>query len=100
MTTPASNFIEGKIPQDHPANTKLGTDGSRKLVGMMQDAFGKDVDFYPIHRSFIARTDDTTLFISPGKNIKHCKDNYMLVYSVHDNKNKMYYKKSCDDDYD
>ena len=48
MTIAASNLIEGKITQDHPANTKLGTYGSQKLVGMMQDAFGKDVDFYPI----------------------------------------------------
>ena len=45
MAISASNFIEGKIPQDHPANTKLGTDGSQKLVGMMQDAFGKYVGF-------------------------------------------------------
>ena len=45
MTIAASNFIEGKIPQDHPENTKLGTDGSKKLVGMMKNAFGKDVDF-------------------------------------------------------
>ena len=37
MTIAASNFVEGKIPQDHPENTKLGTEGSRKLVGMMQD---------------------------------------------------------------
>ena len=35
MTISASNFIEGEIPQDHPANTKLGIDGSQKLVGMM-----------------------------------------------------------------
>ena len=37
MTIEASNFIEGKIPQDHPENAKFGTDGSEKLVGMMQD---------------------------------------------------------------
>ena len=67
MTIAASNFIEGKISQDHTANTKLGIDGSQKLVGMMQDAFGKDVDLYPIHRSLLYRTDYKTLFISPGK---------------------------------
>ena len=43
MTIVASNFVEGKIPSDHPENTKLGTDGSQKLVGMMQDSFGKDI---------------------------------------------------------
>ena len=84
MTIAASNSVEVKIPQDHPENTKLGTDGYRKLVGMMQDTFGKYVDFCPIHRSLLARTDDTTLFISPGKIITHCKDNEMLVSSVHD----------------
>ena len=41
MTITASNLIDVKIPQDHPANTKLGTDGSQKLVGLMQDAFEK-----------------------------------------------------------
>ena len=65
----------------------------------MQDAFGKYVDFYPIHRSLLAITDDTKLFIIPGKIITHCKYNEMLVSSVHDNKTQMYYKKSCDDDY-
>ena len=98
MTIAASNFIEGKIPQDHPENTKLGTDGSQNLVGIMQYALGKDVDFYPIHRSFLDRTDDTTFFISPGKIGTHCKGNEMLVSSVHYNKTQMYYKKSCDDD--
>ena len=43
MTILSSIFIEGKIPQDHLENTKLGTDGSQKFVGMMQDTFGKDV---------------------------------------------------------
>ena len=43
MTIADSNLIEGKILQDHPENTKLGTDGSQKLVGMMQDSFGKDI---------------------------------------------------------
>ena len=100
MTIAASNFIEGKIPQDHPANTKLGTYGSQKLVGIMQDAYGKDVDFFRIRRSLLASTDDTTLFISPGKIVTHCKDNEMLVSSVHDNKTLMYYSKSCDDDDD
>ena len=66
----------------------------------MQDAFGKDVDFYPIHRSLLASTVDTTLFTSPGKIVTHYKDNEMLVSSVHDNKNLMYYKKSCGDDDD
>ena len=65
---------------------------------MMQDALGKYVDFYPIHRSLLATTDDTTLFISPGKISTHSKDNEMLFSSVHDNKTQMYYKKSCDDD--
>ena len=32
MTTAASNFVEGKIPQDHPENTKLGTDGSKNWL--------------------------------------------------------------------
>ena len=98
MTIAASNLIEGKIPKYYPENTKLGTDGSRKLVGMMQDAFVKDVDFYHICRSFISSTDDTELFTSPGKISTHCKDNEVLFSSVHDNKTKMYYKKSCDDD--
>ena len=64
----------------------------------MQDALGKDADFYPIHWSFIASTDGTTLFISTGKISTNSKENYMLVSSVHDNKNKTYYKKSCDND--
>ena len=67
MTIADSNFIEGKIPQDYPENIKLGTDGSRKLVDMMQDVFGKDVGFYPIHGILLASTDEKTLFISPGK---------------------------------
>ena len=54
-----SNFIKNKIPQDHSANTKRGTYGSQKLVGMMQDSFGKDVEFYPIHMSLLESTDDT-----------------------------------------
>ena len=45
MTIAAPNFVKGKRPQDHPENTKLGTSGSRKLVGIMQDSFGKDVNF-------------------------------------------------------
>ena len=100
MTIVPSNFIQGKIPQDRPVNTKLGTDGSRKLVLMMQDTFGKDVDFYPIHRSLIVSTDDTTLLIIPGKISTHCKYNEMLVPLVHDNKTQIYYNKSCDDDDD
>ena len=48
----------------------------------------------------LARIDDTKLFISPGKNSTHCKDNDTLVSSVHDNKTQIYYKKSCDDDDD
>ena len=35
VTIVASNVIEGKIPPDHPSNTKLGTDGHQKLVGML-----------------------------------------------------------------
>ena len=35
MTIAASNFIEGKIPKNHPEITKLGIDRSRKLVGTM-----------------------------------------------------------------
>ena len=98
MTIAYSNFVEVKILQYYPENTKLGTYGYQKLVGMMQDALVKDVEFYPIYRGLLARTDDTTLFISPEKNSTHCKDNEMLVSSVHDNKTQMYYKKSCDDD--
>ena len=64
----------------------------------MQDALGKYVNFYPMHRSFLASTYDTTLLISPGKISTHFKDNEVLVSSVHDNKTQMYYKKSCDDD--
>ena len=98
MTIAASHFIEGKTPQDHPANTKPGTDVSPKLVGMMQDAFGKDVDFYSIRRVLIASTDDTKLLIITGKISTHCKENEMLVSSVNDKKTQMYYIKSCDDD--
>ena len=78
----------------------MGTDGSLKLVGMMQDSFGKDVDFYPIRGSFLASTDDTTLFISPQKIGTHCKDNEMIVSSDHDKNTQMYYNKSWDDDAD
>ena len=67
MTIVASNFIEGKIPKDHPEDPKHGTDGSQQLVGMTQDAFGKDVGFYPIHRGLLASTNDTILFINPRK---------------------------------
>ena len=98
MTISASHFIDGKIPQDHPSNTKLGTDGSQKWVGMMQDSLGKDVDFYNIHRSLLVSTDDTTLLISPGIISTHSKYHEMIVSSLHDNKNKTYYKKSCDND--
>ena len=55
---------------------------------MTQDEFGKDAEFYPIHRSFLASTDNTKLFISPEKVGTHCKDNEMLVSSVHDKKLK------------
>ena len=65
MNIVASNFIEVRITQYHSSNTKLGTDVSQKLVGVVQDSFGKDIDFYPIHRLFLYSTDDTTLFISP-----------------------------------
>ena len=88
MKIAASNFIEDKIPQDHPANKKLVTYGYQKFVGMMQDEFGKDVDFYPIHRSLISITDYTTLLISPGQIITHCKENETTVYSVNDKKIK------------
>ena len=67
MTISAPNLIEGQIPQDHPENTKLGTNGSQKLVGMMQDAFVKYAEFYPIQRIFLSSTYDTELFTSPGK---------------------------------
>ena len=66
----------------------------------MQDSFGKDVDFYPIHGILVASTYGKTLFISPGKISTHCKENEMLVSSARDNKTKMYYKKSCDYDDD
>ena len=59
----------------------------------MQDAFGKDVDFYPILRSLLASTDDTKKFISPGKIGTYYKDNDMLVSSFHDDKTQIYYKK-------
>ena len=93
MTIVASNFVEGKIPSDHPENTKPGTDGSRKLVGMMKYPFVKDIEFYPIRRILLSSTDYKKLFISPGKFCTHFKDNEMLVYSVHDNRTQMYYKK-------
>ena len=64
----------------------------------MQDAFGNDVDFYPIRRSLLASTADTTFFINPGKTSTNFKDNEMLVSSVRDNKTQMYYKKTCGDD--
>ena len=67
---------------------------------MMQDAFGKDVDFNPFRSSFLGSTDYTTLFIDPGKIVRHCKDKEMLVSSVHDNKTQMYYKKLRGDDDD
>ena len=64
----------------------------------MKNAFGKDVDFYTICSSFIASTDDTTLFVSPVRIGTHCKYNDMLVSSVYDKKTQMYYNKYCDDD--
>ena len=67
---------------------------------MIQDAFGKDVDNYPICSSFIASTYDTTFIISPGRIGTHYKYNDMLVSSVHYNKTQMYYKKYCDNDDD
>ena len=93
MTISASNLIEDKIPKYNSENIKLGTDGSQKLVGMMQDALGKDFDFYPMHRNLLASTDDTTLFISTGEISTHSKDNEILASSVHDNKTQIYYKK-------
>ena len=36
----------------------------------MQYSLGKDVDVYPIRRSLLSRTDDTTLFIGPRKLVK------------------------------
>ena len=66
----------------------------------MQDEFGKYVESYPIHRSLISITDDTTLFINPGKINTNCKEKKMLFSSVHDNKTQIHYEKSCDDDDD
>ena len=54
----------------------------------MQDVFGKNVDFYSINRSYLAITDYTNVVISPGKISTHCKENEMLVLSVHDKKLK------------
>ena len=48
----------------------------------------------------LSSTDGTELFISTGKISTHCKDNEILVSSVHDNKTQTYYKKLCDDDDD
>ena len=52
----------------------------------MQDAFGKDVGFYPIHRILLASTYDKILFISTVKIGTNFKDDEMLVSSVHDKK--------------
>ena len=93
MTIAASNFIEGKTPQYYPEDTKLGTYGSQKLVGMMKYAHGKHVDFYPVSRILLSITDYPKLFTSPGKVGTNLKNNEMLVSSVHYNKTKMYYKK-------
>ena len=88
------------MPQYHPENTKVGTDGSQKLVGMIQDTFAKDTYFYPIPRSLLPSTDDTTSFIIPVNTGTHCKDNEMLFSSVHDKKTQIYYNKSCYDNDD
>ena len=45
----------------------------------MQDTLGKDVDFYPIHRSLLDSYDDTTFFMSSGKISTNSKDNKMPV---------------------
>ena len=98
MTIAATHFIEGKMPTNHPARTKHGTAGSQKMVNLIKDAIGDDVGFYPIHRSLLASTDDTTVFISPGKITTKAKDDLMLVPTDHDNKTQMYYKKSSNTD--
>ena len=98
MTIAATHFIEGKIPPNHPARTKHGTSGAQKMVELIKDALGEDVEFYPIHKSLLASTDDTTLFISPGKITTKTKDDIMLVSGEHDNKTQMYYKQSSTDD--
>ena len=71
----SSSDLRARTHRYIPGNDSVGdilgwnksTDGSRKLVVTMKYVFGKYVDFYPIHKNFLARTDDTTLFISPGK---------------------------------
>ena len=65
---------------------------------MIKDAWGKTVEFYPIHRSLLASTDDTTLFISPGKLNPKPKEEMTLVSAIRDNKTQMNYKRSSKDD--
>ena len=72
LTIASTHFIEGEMPHDHPANKLRGTRGSKKLFSMVSKAFEnmsdgkKNANLYPVYRSLIASSDDTTIFVSPG----------------------------------
>ena len=95
MTVAATHFIEGKMPENHPAKKKLGTAGARKFYNKIKEAFGNDKEIYPMYSTLLSSTDDTTLFVSPGRiDDKKKRDNEVLVSNEHDNSTQMYYKQS------
>ena len=72
LTIASTHFIEGEMPHDHPANKLRGTHGSKMLFSMVSKAFEnmsdgkKNANLYPVYRSLISSSDDTTIFVSPG----------------------------------
>jgi hypothetical protein len=62
-----THYIKGQIPMKHPSRSKHGTDGSKKLLLLIEEAEGKKGAFYPVHPSLISSQDETTIFVSPSK---------------------------------
>eukprot|EP00957_Ditylum_brightwellii_P045691 3467171-Ditylum_brightwellii.AAC.1 len=85
------------MPDKHPAKNCHGTDGAKKFVRLIKQAVGEDKEFYPVHRSLLFSSDNTTLFISPGKFKIDPKNNEFLYSNLHDKKTQMLYE-SCDED--
>ena len=42
LVVSVTHLIEGKVPMKHPAKQKLGTDGSKKLLMLIEKATGKE----------------------------------------------------------
>ena len=93
MTIAATHFIQGNIPKDHQARKLHGSKGARKMRKLMKKALGKSKPFYPVYRSLISSSDETTCFVSPSKIEKESKnDEDVIASDEHNNSTQMYCK--------